>query len=49
MKTEINSKIVKEYGLSAGASIVGIADSKNFGLAPKGFKPSNLCFQENHA
>ncbi|MDR2737066.1 MAG: hypothetical protein LBB49_05825 [Gracilibacteraceae bacterium] len=36
---EINSEIVKEYGLNAGASVVGIAASKDFGLAPEGFKP----------
>jgi len=41
MKTEINSEIVKEYGIAAGASIVGIAASKDFGLAPDGFKPSD--------
>jgi len=37
----LNSEIVKEYGLSAGASIVGIASSKDFDLAPKGFRPSD--------
>ena len=41
MITEINSEIVKEYGISAGASIVGIAASNDFGLAPEGFKPSD--------
>jgi len=41
MKTEINSEIVKEYGLNAGASVVGIAATKDFGLAPDGFKPSD--------
>ena len=42
-KTEsaITSKIIKEYGLNAGASIVGIAASNDFGLAPKGYKPSD--------
>jgi len=39
--TEINSKIVKEYGHNAGASVVGIAASQDFGLAPDGFKPSD--------
>jgi epoxyqueuosine reductase QueG len=38
---ELNSEIVKEYGLTAGASVVGIAASKDFGLAPDGFKPSD--------
>ena len=41
MTNELNSKIVKEYGLDAGANVVGIAASKDFGLAPKGFKPSD--------
>ena len=41
MKNELNSKTVKEYGLNAGASVVGIAASKDFGLAPEGFKPSD--------
>ena len=41
MATEINSEIVKEYGLNAGASVVGIAASKDFGMAPDGFKPSD--------
>jgi len=47
VKTEINSEIVKEYGLNAGASVVGIAASKDFGLAPDGCKPSDVlegCF-----
>ena len=41
MTNELNSQIVKEYGLNAGANIVGIADSKDFCLAPEGFKPSD--------
>ncbi len=41
MTTEINSETVKEYGLSAGASVVGIAASKDFGLAPAGFTLSD--------
>ena len=41
MSDELNSHIVKEYGLNAGASVVGIAASKDFVLAPKGFKPSD--------
>jgi epoxyqueuosine reductase QueG len=41
MTTEINSEIVKEYGHNAGASVVGIAASKDFGLAPDGFRPSD--------
>jgi epoxyqueuosine reductase QueG len=39
--SEINSEIVKECGLNAGASVVGIAAAKDFGLAPKGKKPSD--------
>jgi len=41
MSTEINSEIVKKYGLDAGASVVGIAAAKDFDLAPKGFKPTD--------
>lgn len=42
MKKEISSLIVKEYGLEAGANVVGIASSKDFGSAPVGFKPNNV-------
>lgn len=42
MKTEINSSIVKKYGMDAGANVVGIAASKDFGLAPNGFKPTDV-------
>ena len=42
MKSEITSEIVKEYGISAGANVVGIAASKDFGLAPDGFKPTDV-------
>jgi epoxyqueuosine reductase QueG len=38
----MNSKTVKEYGFNAGASVVGIAASKDFGLAPEGFKPTDV-------
>ena len=41
MATEIDSKAVKEYGIEAGASVVGIAASKDFGLAPEGFRPTD--------
>ena len=41
-KKEINSEMVKEYGLNAGASVVGIASSKDFDLAPDGFKPTDV-------
>ena len=42
MITEINSSIVKQYGMDAGASVVGIAAAKDFGLAPEGFKPTDV-------
>ena len=42
MKTEINSETVKKYGMEAGASVVGIASYKDFGLAPEGFKPVDV-------
>jgi len=41
MTNELTSKEVKEYGLNAGANIVGIASAKDFGSAPEGFKPSD--------
>jgi epoxyqueuosine reductase QueG len=37
----MNSEAVKEYGFSAGASVVGIAASKDFCSALEGFKPSD--------
>ena len=42
MKTEINSSIIKRYGMDAGATVVRIAASKDFSLAPDGFKPTNV-------
>ena len=39
---QLNSETVKEYGLNAGANIVGIAASKDFSLAPEGFKPTDV-------
>jgi len=41
MAAEIDSKAVKDYGIEAGASVVGIAASKDFILAPEGFKPTD--------
>ena len=41
MVKELNSEIVKGYGLEAGADAVGIAVATDFGLAPEGFKPSD--------
>jgi len=42
MATELTSEIVKEYGINAGANVVGIAASKDFSLAPDGFKPTDV-------
>ena len=42
MTTNLNSETVKEYGLNAGANVVGIAAAKDFGLAHDGFKPSDV-------
>jgi len=46
MITETDNKkeltaLVKEYGLSAGANVVGIAASESFDSAPEGFKPGD--------
>jgi len=38
----LSSEVVKEYGLMAGACIVGIAASKDFSSAPNGFKPTDV-------
>ena len=38
----LHSETVKSYGLQAGASVVGIVDSKDFERAPDGFKPSDV-------
>jgi len=37
----LSSEQVKKYGIDAGANIVGIAASKDFSLAPEGFRPSD--------
>jgi len=42
METKLTSAIVKEYGINVGANVVGIASSKDFSLAPKGFKPTDV-------
>jgi len=42
MTTKINNETIKEYGIRAGANVVGIAASKDFGLAPDGFKPVDV-------
>ena len=41
MPVKLNSETVKEIGLHAGANVVGIAASKDFDLAPEGFRPSD--------
>ncbi len=38
----MTSAMVKEYGMNAGADVVGIAAAKGFSLAPEGFKPSDV-------
>ena len=42
MTNKLSSERVKEYGLSAGASVVGIAASTDFISAPDGFKPTDV-------
>jgi epoxyqueuosine reductase QueG len=42
MAIELTSAIAKEYGINAGASVVGIAASKDFRSAPDGFKPTDV-------
>ena len=42
MANELTSAIVKEYGINAGADVVGVAASKEFGLAPDGYKPTDV-------
>ena len=39
MANILKRETVKEYGLSAGASVVGIAAAKDFGSASEGFRP----------
>ncbi len=42
MATGLTSATVKEYGINAGADIVGIAAAKDFGMAPEGFRPADV-------
>jgi len=37
----MNNEIAKEYGINAGADVVGIAAAGDFNLAPDGFKPAD--------
>jgi len=38
MVNDLTNEMIKEYGLNAGAGVVGIAAAKNFISAPEGFK-----------
>jgi len=42
MTNVLTSEKVKEFGSEAGAEVVGIASSADFGSAPDGFRPSNV-------
>jgi len=42
MSNGLTGEIVKAYGIDIGASVVGIAASKDFSLAPEGFKPTDV-------
>ncbi|MCL2446106.1 MAG: hypothetical protein FWD06_05015 [Oscillospiraceae bacterium] len=42
MPNKLTSEAVKEYGMHAGASVVGIAAAKDFALAPEGFRPADV-------
>jgi len=41
MTIELTSELIKEYALDAGAEVAGVAASKDFSLAPQGFKPAD--------
>ena len=41
-KTALTSELAKEYGLAAGATVVGIAAARDFTAAPEGFRPSDV-------
>ncbi|WP_202707587.1 epoxyqueuosine reductase [Sporosalibacterium faouarense] len=42
MKLQLTSKDVKEIALKLGADLCGIASSRSFDHAPKGFKPNDI-------
>lgn len=42
MARELTSALAKEYGIDAGADVVGIAAATDFGLAPDGFRPTDV-------
>ncbi len=41
MARALTGAMVKEYGMRAGANVVGIASCEDFGSAPEGFKPTD--------
>lgn len=42
MATGLTGTMAKEYCINAGASVAGIADARDFGRAPDGFKPMDV-------
>jgi len=42
MANTLTKEQVKEFAVMAGASVVGIASSEDFGLAPEGFRPTDV-------
>ncbi|QQO07645.1 4Fe-4S binding protein [Breznakiella homolactica] len=42
MTAVITSETVKDYGVHAGADVVGVAAAGDFGSAPEGFKPADV-------
>jgi len=42
MAAELTGEMVKEYGIHAGAHVVGIAAAEDFEFAPHGFKPTDV-------
>ncbi|MCL1915079.1 MAG: 4Fe-4S binding protein [Eubacteriaceae bacterium] len=41
-KIELTSELAKQYGIEAGATLVGICASSSFEKAPAGFKPNDI-------
>jgi len=41
-RIELTGEIAKEYGLAAGATVIGIAAASDFASAPEGFQPSDV-------
>lgn len=42
MASVLTSAAAKEYGIQAGATVVGIASASDFSLAPEGFGPTDV-------